>query len=302
MGCSKVQALTGEGKVVTGIVCSRGNKRKKRCAWCGAPADYLCDGVSVNKTCDAPMCARHRTSMGPDRDLCPDCSGPQQELVMIDFKKLAEESERKRREREANPGPLISVENAKTELRHRKIHTWHYVGRAMPLSPLYHGSSLGNPFRPGADGDGDLLTVLLKYKNWLWERMQESGSSQLRELEQILSYSLEPEGIALLCWCTTRAPGERAARPVCHAEIIRDAVAWLYKSRQPSVAMLRYRTLEQQLVALRAVHEGRESEGEEALVEQLTDAWYGLTVDEQAALRAEGPKTLIRGMESSDVG
>jgi hypothetical protein len=44
---------------------------------CGRMAPYLCDatvetrGQKVTRTCDAPMCERHRTNVGPDRDLCP---------------------------------------------------------------------------------------------------------------------------------------------------------------------------------------------------------------------------------------
>lgn len=45
---------------------------------CGRPAPYLCDApVDVTfgrkaqaRTCDAPMCERHRTNVGPNRDLC----------------------------------------------------------------------------------------------------------------------------------------------------------------------------------------------------------------------------------------
>lgn len=44
---------------------------------CGRQAPYLCDGPIGSThggrvlTCDAPMCERHRTPSGPNRDLCP---------------------------------------------------------------------------------------------------------------------------------------------------------------------------------------------------------------------------------------
>jgi len=44
---------------------------------CGRMAPYLCDFVVGHlrggkaSTCDAPMCERHRTRVGDDRDHCP---------------------------------------------------------------------------------------------------------------------------------------------------------------------------------------------------------------------------------------
>lgn len=46
---------------------------------CGRMSVALCDGPAGSTlggavlTCDAPMCEKHRTSIGPDRDLCPRC-------------------------------------------------------------------------------------------------------------------------------------------------------------------------------------------------------------------------------------
>ena len=63
--------------VVTGIVCSRG-PRKKPCAFCGQPsAGFLCDGKwvaeGVKTSCDKAMCTAHRTQVGGGKDYCPDC-------------------------------------------------------------------------------------------------------------------------------------------------------------------------------------------------------------------------------------
>jgi len=55
---------------------------RRRCKWCSAWSTKLCDGPRAHnpaivshqrKTCDAPMCDEHAKSIGPDRDLCPDC-------------------------------------------------------------------------------------------------------------------------------------------------------------------------------------------------------------------------------------
>lgn len=44
------------------------NPRERCCRW----ATTLCDfPVGEGKTCDRPMCKRHATSVGPDRDYCP---------------------------------------------------------------------------------------------------------------------------------------------------------------------------------------------------------------------------------------
>lgn len=64
----------------TAIVCrGRSRTKPKKCGSCGNPATLLCDfagvrrddfGKTVEGTCDAPICARHATEIGPDRHLC----------------------------------------------------------------------------------------------------------------------------------------------------------------------------------------------------------------------------------------
>jgi hypothetical protein len=62
------------GDGTTAIVCTRG-RRQKPCRWCGRPHTKLCDfplsGAKAGKTCDAPMCDRCATSVGPNLDYCP---------------------------------------------------------------------------------------------------------------------------------------------------------------------------------------------------------------------------------------
>lgn len=73
MTCTPLQ-LDGGGRA---IVCTRGRPRQQRCAACGAPAEYLCDGppaaTAGQGTCDAPLCAACRTPRGA-ADLCADCA------------------------------------------------------------------------------------------------------------------------------------------------------------------------------------------------------------------------------------
>ena len=74
---------------------------------------------------------------------------------------------------------------------------------------------LGNPFVVGRDGSRE--EVIGKYRRWLWERLQEPGSHQERELRRLLERAWAGE-LELLCWC----------HPLpCHAEVVRGAVLWL---------------------------------------------------------------------------
>jgi hypothetical protein len=72
MACEYI--LDKDGKVM-GIICSRGSRAPK-CKFCGKVSAKLCDfpvhGSKQGKTCDAPMCDDHATSVGEDRDFCPD--------------------------------------------------------------------------------------------------------------------------------------------------------------------------------------------------------------------------------------
>ena len=84
-------------------------------------------------------------------------------------------------------------------------------GQAYVASP----SALGNPFVVGRDGSRQ--EVISKYRRWLWERLQEPGSPQERELRRLLERARGGE-LALLCWC----------HPLpCQAEVVRRAVLWL---------------------------------------------------------------------------
>lgn len=61
-----------EGKP-TGIMCGGRRQARRLCKACGRDfATILCDfPVGKNKTCSAPLCRKCTTSVGPDRDYCP---------------------------------------------------------------------------------------------------------------------------------------------------------------------------------------------------------------------------------------
>jgi hypothetical protein len=73
MVCRHFTGTTSDGKPFQVVVCSR-RERTKHCK-CGRAATLLCDhkllGSKTGKTCDAPLCPRCATNIGPDRDLCP---------------------------------------------------------------------------------------------------------------------------------------------------------------------------------------------------------------------------------------
>jgi len=95
-----------------------------------------------------------------------------------------------------------------------------YVGRSKKGD-----SPLGNPYQLGKDGDR--LTVIEKYRRWLWEEIKKGKQSKAYEelvhIAQAYQYSTEFEPVQLICWC--------APLP-CHAEVIASAMDWLIKTNQ----------------------------------------------------------------------
>jgi hypothetical protein len=63
------------------ILCTRGRESTHKCEFCGVTVkagkgSFQCDGQAQrkkSKTCDAWMCGKCRTNVGPNRDLCPNC-------------------------------------------------------------------------------------------------------------------------------------------------------------------------------------------------------------------------------------
>jgi hypothetical protein len=67
--------VIADGKAGIIIACSRGGRARQRCCICGGTATVLCDyplrGEKVGQTCDLPLCRKHTTRVGPNRDYCP---------------------------------------------------------------------------------------------------------------------------------------------------------------------------------------------------------------------------------------
>lgn len=136
----------------------------------------------------------------------------------IDWDKMSREMDEYRK---PNERPVIEVTSAKIPISEREITEWHYIGRQMRGSVLYTGSALANPYRRGS-GEPQGATIE-RYKRWLWEQMQER-STVYQELLQIMGYSLEGDGIALVCWCKHLGPDTP-----CHGDVVKAAVEWLWE-------------------------------------------------------------------------
>jgi hypothetical protein len=74
-------------------------------------------------------------------------------------------------------------------------------------------SPLSNPFKIGKDGDR--RTVILLYKQWLFEKMCMNDPAVMWELYRIASH----REVILACHCAPK---------LCHASIIRDACDWYF--------------------------------------------------------------------------
>lgn len=61
-----------------------------------------------------------------------------------------------------------------------------------------------------------------------------------------------------------------------------------------SEALLRYREFQRQLQYVRWKNRGQESREEDALLEEMDDAWWSMEEDERVRVNAEPPRALIR--------
>lgn len=66
MPCTPFKSADGS---FIGIICSR--KNTKKCYICGSDCTTLCDYPLDNgKTCDKPVCNKHKVNIGYDVDVC----------------------------------------------------------------------------------------------------------------------------------------------------------------------------------------------------------------------------------------
>lgn len=77
------------------------------------------------------------------------------------------------------------------------------------------GSVLGNPFSEKRYGRDECID---RYRIWLWDRLQIAGSSQIVELQRLVSLYKDRKELVLLCWCAPKR---------CHAEVVAKAILWL---------------------------------------------------------------------------
>ena len=143
----------------------------------------------------------------------------------MDFAKYAEERKAFEAWRAEHPQPLIWVMSVKALFRDYTPpspelpfkfgpHSYVYIGRH---AGMHEQSPLANPFK--LHGEHTRPQVLTQYRGWL--QTQLDGQSEVwKELMKILAYALEPNGIALGCWC--------APKP-CHGGIIRECIYQMYQ-------------------------------------------------------------------------
>jgi len=92
-----------------------------------------------------------------------------------------------------------------------------YIGRKNSYYNV-QASALANPYHVGKDGDRD--KVILKYRYWLWELVQNKESEQMEELVRIANMVREGKNVKLMCYCKPLA---------CHGDVVKRAVEWLLK-------------------------------------------------------------------------
>lgn len=74
MDCVRVELEGKDGNPFRAIVCGRG--LRARCWVCGGRSERQCDFFvappSREERCDRHLCKRHATSLGLDKDACPE--------------------------------------------------------------------------------------------------------------------------------------------------------------------------------------------------------------------------------------
>ena len=72
----------------------------------------------------------------------------------------------------------------------------------------------------------------------------------------------------------------------------------LHRSLEKSEALKLHRSLEEELVYIRWLSRGLESEAEDPILDDMEEVWYELSEEEQDELNSEGTKSLIRGNDA----
>jgi len=85
---------------------------------------------------------------------------------------------------------------------------------------VMRGTPLGNPFNPLKFSKQDRMTVLKRYRIWLWGKIKANDAEVMKAIFEIGQYHLQGKTVLLECCCAPRG---------CHADIILAAIKWLYK-------------------------------------------------------------------------
>ena len=83
---------------------------------------------------------------------------------------------------------------------------------------VMRGTPLGNPFK--IQGKQDRMTVLKRYRIWLWGKIKANDAEVMKAIFEIGQYHLQGKTVLLECCCAPKG---------CHADIILAAIKWLYK-------------------------------------------------------------------------
>lgn len=168
--------LTIDGRPAGFICTARGSSRRVPCRWCASDRVSLCDGPArpglKRKSCSAQLCNTHRTQVGPDVDLCPDCLPLLPQLVvtgalMADHPEAVQDilletrlrdlgRELERAEAAAQTGPVVHRERAEGRVEGLR-RALELLG--MPELVGARAPALGNPPAPQLPGSPQIATT-----------------------------------------------------------------------------------------------------------------------------------------------
>ena len=172
------------------IVCGgrRRSKRAKETCACGGSGDYQCDFPDrrASGTCDAYICVKCTLHL-PHGEHSLDYCAAHQPFVFTHL------------------GLRILVVN------NRNTQAGELIDRTSPL---------GNPYTLAGmdDTPGARLTIITKFRSYLWKQMQQPDSVVSSELARLLQLWQENRELVLRCWCAPKH---------CHGQVIAKALIYL---------------------------------------------------------------------------
>ena len=177
------------------IICS-GRRTSRRqvnpqCA-CGEASDYLCDFPDrrAQGTCSAAICVKCSLHLPTGDDSLDYCATHSPFVFQFEGRRI------------------LVVNNRNTQ-------SGELIDRTTPL---------GNPYTLGemTDTPGARLTIIAKYRKFLWKQMQIANSPVNLELARLLQIWQESGELILRCWCAPKH---------CHGQVIAKALMHLLKEK-----------------------------------------------------------------------